>query len=285
MRPARAERVEISDAQLWTETSGSGSPIVLAHGGPGMSDNLRPVGAMVVDLVAVHRYDQRACGRSTGVGVGQTVASAVADLDALRAHWGYEHLIVGGHSWGAALALFYALALPERVRAIVYISGPGATRVARPAARSRMERLTDAERERFSDAQTRAAAGDAAAATELAHLYWLTDFSDRTKAPDFAIEPMFDYPHNAEVAAALVASADEHLAENRLAESARRVEVPVLVLHGRDDPLPVENAIDLAALLPNAQLVVLEGVGHTPWLEDAACVERVLRQFVGSVSD
>jgi pimeloyl-ACP methyl ester carboxylesterase len=54
------------------------------------------------------------------------------------------------------------------------------------------------------------------------------------------------------------------------------------MLHGRDDPLPVEGAIDLAARLPAAELVVLDGVGHSAWLEDAPKVRDALRRFVGA---
>jgi pimeloyl-ACP methyl ester carboxylesterase len=82
----REELVPVAGAQVWTATSGSGPGLVLTHGGPGMSDDLGALARMVEDLAAVHRYDQRACGRSTGQGAGQTVASALADLDALREH-------------------------------------------------------------------------------------------------------------------------------------------------------------------------------------------------------
>jgi proline iminopeptidase len=274
--------VPLAGAELWTESSGSGPPLVLAHGGPGMSDNLRALAAMLDDLATVYRYDQRACGSSTGSGRMQTVDSSVADLDALREHWGCDRWIVGGHSWGAALALFYALSHPERTEGVVYISGPGVTKIAHPAARSRLERLTAAERQAFTEAKSRAAAGDASAATDVAHLLWRTDFADPANVPDFNVEPLFRYPHNAEAAAALTASADTYLVDGRLAEAVRTVVVPVLILHGRDDPLPVEGAIDLAQRLPAAELVVLDGVGHTVWLEDASTVRDVLRQFIAA---
>jgi len=70
----REEHVAVDGAELWCATSGHGPGLVLAHGGPGMSDNLGPVAAMVDDLATVHRFDQRACGRSSGQGAGQTVA-------------------------------------------------------------------------------------------------------------------------------------------------------------------------------------------------------------------
>ncbi|HEY7907477.1 MAG TPA: alpha/beta fold hydrolase, partial [Thermomicrobiales bacterium] len=103
------EDVEVRNATLWTAHQGSGPPLVFCQGGPGLWDYLAPVAAMVDDLVTVYRYDQRACGRSSG-GPPHDVATAIADLEALRAHWGLTEWIVAGHSWGASLALLYCLA-------------------------------------------------------------------------------------------------------------------------------------------------------------------------------
>ncbi|MFF4359796.1 alpha/beta fold hydrolase [Streptomyces sp. NPDC001604] len=40
-------------------------------------------------------------------------------------HFGLERIRLLGHSWGAQLALSYALAHPERVSLLVYVSGTG----------------------------------------------------------------------------------------------------------------------------------------------------------------
>src|SRR5215210_3328068 len=122
--PVDIEYVEVPGATLWTARRGSGLPVILLHGGPGLWDYLGPVAATVDDLATVYRYDQRACGRSSGDGP-YAVAGAVADLDAVRAAWGVERWTVFGHSWGATLALASAVAHPERTRAIVYVSGTG----------------------------------------------------------------------------------------------------------------------------------------------------------------
>lgn len=63
-----AELVAVSSASLWTASSGAGVPLVLAHGGPGLSNNLEPVAAMVEDVDRVHLYDQRGGGRSSAGG-------------------------------------------------------------------------------------------------------------------------------------------------------------------------------------------------------------------------
>jgi proline iminopeptidase len=42
---------------------------------------------------------------------------------------------------------------------------------------------------------------------------------------------------------------------------------PALVIHGTADPLPVPSARQWAAALPNGRLLLLEGVGHFPYVE------------------
>ena len=75
--------VAVPGATLWTATAGAGVPLVLAHGGPGLSNTLFPVGEMVAGLARVHLYDQRGCGHSTAGGP-YDVATALADLEAAR---------------------------------------------------------------------------------------------------------------------------------------------------------------------------------------------------------
>src|SRR5665213_841006 len=58
-------------------------------------------------------FDQRGTGASRaamGDASALTVAGAVADLDALRAALGLQHLGLIGHSWGAMLSLACAAA-------------------------------------------------------------------------------------------------------------------------------------------------------------------------------
>jgi pimeloyl-ACP methyl ester carboxylesterase len=45
----------------------------------------------------------------------------------------------------------------------------------------------------------------------------------------------------------------------------RRIEIPTLILHGKADAIvPIEVSRELAELIPNAELLELEGSGHVP---------------------
>jgi pimeloyl-ACP methyl ester carboxylesterase len=124
---------------------------------------------------------------------------------------------------------------------------------------------------------------DEDAATTVARLLWLTDFADRSSAPDLTAEPLFAYPRNPEAAAALNRDRVRWLADPTLRRRLGKLEVPTLVLHGGRDPLPADDAAELARLLPCARLEILPRVGHTPWLEDAAMVRRAIRRFIKAI--
>ncbi len=101
--------------------------LVMIHGGPGMD-----MGYMVADFAPLaerHRllfYDQRGGGRSDLLRDDPalfTMERHVADLEALRRHFGLERMTLVAHSFGPAIAASYAMAHPDRVARMVLI-GP-----------------------------------------------------------------------------------------------------------------------------------------------------------------
>ncbi|MGE0441651.1 MAG: alpha/beta fold hydrolase [Gemmatimonadales bacterium] len=97
---------------------GSGIPLVLLHGGPGI-----PCGAFdpLMDRLAperpVIRYDQLGCGRSDRPADPSLwrVETFLEELAAVREALGLERIHLLGHSWGGMLALEYLLTRPSGV--------------------------------------------------------------------------------------------------------------------------------------------------------------------------
>ena len=112
------------NCRLWTEEAGRGEPLIMCHGGPGLWDMSGSLAATLASRLRVIRWDQRGCGRSERRGP-YSVARCAADLDAVRSGLGLEKTALFGHSWGATLALRYALDHPDRVSALVYACGTG----------------------------------------------------------------------------------------------------------------------------------------------------------------
>jgi proline iminopeptidase len=108
---------------LHVEQSGNpaGFPVMFLHGGPG--SRTRPQHRRFFDprFYRIVLFDQRGCGRSTPPGRTEenTTRHLVADMERLREHLGLERLMLFGGSWGATLALAYAIAHPQWVAAMV----------------------------------------------------------------------------------------------------------------------------------------------------------------------
>jgi proline iminopeptidase len=118
----REHDINSNGVRIWTVVEGSGVPFLLCNGGPGCCDYLGPVAAMVMEIATVIRFEQRGCGRSEAVGP-YDLETCLVDLESIRKYYGIEQWIVGGHSWGAELAIAYAVTYPQRVLGLVGISG------------------------------------------------------------------------------------------------------------------------------------------------------------------
>lgn len=121
--------IQSGGAKIWTDRRGNCEKgfVLLCSGGPGSCDYLQPISEMMEDGYCVIRFEQRGCGRSDGDGK-YGIATALEDMEAIRRAYGIDRWIVGGHSWGANLALMYALEYPQTVRSVLYLAGNGLQR-------------------------------------------------------------------------------------------------------------------------------------------------------------
>ncbi|MER6422539.1 alpha/beta fold hydrolase [Streptomyces sp. NPDC001137] len=260
--------------RLWAARSGSGEPLVLCHGGPGLWDYFEDLAELLADLTPVVRWDQRGCGRSEREVTGPwTLDRFVADLDAVRRHFGLERMRLLGHSWGAQLALSYALAHPERVSLLVYVSGTGigpdsdwhpaflANLLARLG--EQPERLV--RRRELDDLPVRSDDED----REWAILQWSAEFQDQERALERA-ERMADpwFGINRECGKALNQERGRSWGTPELHDACRALDLPVLILDGAQDIRPRSAVDSLERALPRVRRVILPDAGHMVWTDD-----------------
>jgi proline iminopeptidase len=263
--------------QLWVAEAGHGTPLVLCHGGPGLWDMFGDLASVLSGHVRVVRWDQRGCGRSEHRGP-YSVARSVADLDAVRSHLGVDRVAVLGHSWGATLALRYALDHPARVSALAYVSGTGlgwawqepfeknaSGRLA--PLRHRIDELRDHNRTEAED-------------RELATLRWSAEFTggDAMRQAGQMATPWF--PVNRECHDAIWGELKQTWREPELAAACQALAVPVLIIDGADDVRPRWAVDSLEQALPAAARVVLQGAGHLPWMEAPGEFASALLQYL-----
>ncbi|RLQ96262.1 alpha/beta fold hydrolase [Falsibacillus albus] len=119
------EYIHIDGAELWTIKQGKGVPVILISGGPGCCDYLEPISRLIDESCEVIRFDPRGVGRSSKVDKGYELHRCLWDMEAIRKTYKIDKWIVIGHSWGADLALAYALLYPESLSGMVSIAGTG----------------------------------------------------------------------------------------------------------------------------------------------------------------
>jgi proline iminopeptidase len=121
--PLTSELLPVGDGhEIYVETVGraDGIPAVYLHGGPG--SGCQPDHRRLFDPERFHAVllDQRGAGRSRPKGGREhnTLPHLIADMEMIRAKFGFERWMIVGGSWGATLALAYAQAHPDRVTGI-----------------------------------------------------------------------------------------------------------------------------------------------------------------------
>jgi proline iminopeptidase len=114
IEPRRHGWLEVGDGHsLYWEESGNpdGIPVIFLHGGPGAGT--APMHRRFFDPAAyrIMLFDQRGAGRSRPyAGVeANTTDHLIADIETLRRHFEVDKWLVFGGSWGATLAVAYAL--------------------------------------------------------------------------------------------------------------------------------------------------------------------------------
>jgi proline iminopeptidase len=227
---------------------GEGAEAVVLHGGPGADHGyLLPQFEQLADERALLFYDQRGGGRSRSGTPRPSWQDHVADLEALRQERALGPLTLVGYSWGGLLALLYALERPAAVARLALCS-PAAPvhsyRAEMQATLRARSRRPEAERLRGFP---RAVAG------------YFADPRRASELTPFRVESRAER--------SVLASLGNYDLRPRLGE----IDVPLLVLHGTEDPIPLQYSEELARLAPRGRLVALPGCGHVPYVE---CPDR-----------
>jgi proline iminopeptidase len=257
------------------------SRLVVLHGGPGASHEylLPQMLELATDRECLY-YDQRGGGRSkTDDRAPVTWRTHVGDLAAVVTELAPGPLTLVGYSWGGLLALLYCIeaaagrAAPAPARLVLLDPAP----------------VTRAWRDRFEAEFARRQAGPAVTALrdELAASGLRETDPDayRQRAFELSVAGYFADPARARdltpfrVTGRVQQSVWESLGDFDLVPPLRDVRVPSLVVHGRQDPIPLASAEAVATAL-SARTAWLDDCGHVPYVEQPGALFQAVRGFL-----
>lgn len=258
--------------------------LIVLHGGPGAHhDYLLPQMLHLAKRYDVMFYDQRGGGRSkSDEREHVTWKTHVMDLHAIVREFGIASPSIIGYSFGGMLALLYALEArkhesmrkPSRLALI-------------DTAPLRMEWRKKFESEfarRQNGMQIRRLREELAESD----LREKDPAEYRQRTFELAVAPYFSDPRKARnltpfrVTGRVQTSVWNSLGDNYdLLEDLRPLGFPTLVVHGRDDPIPVASSIEGASAM-DAELVLLDDCGHVPYVEQPGQLFAALDRFLAA---
>lgn len=300
IEPYRTGSLAVDDRHtLYYEECGNpdGKPAVFLHGGPGAGCNANMRRFHDPSAYRIILFDQRGSGRSTPHAdlTDNSTWDLVADIEKLRRHLGIARWQVFGGSWGSTLALAYAQKYPEQVTELVlrgifmlrrwelaWFYQSGAHRLFPEAWQPYRDLIPETERGDFIAAyHRRLTSPDETVRLAAAKAWSVWEGATSTLIPEPASIDTFEDPHFA----LSFARIENHYFVNKgffevddqLLRDAHRIRhIPGVIVHGRYDVVcPVQNAIDLHAVWPEAKLVISPASGHAAFEAEntAALVE------------
>jgi len=286
---ARESRIPAGGAALYARAIGSGPAIVVIHGGPDFdSSYFLPDLDGLADGYRLLYYDQRGRGKSAdGVKPADvSLESEMSDLDAVRGFYHAEAPTLLGHSWGAVLALEYALRHPDHISRLIIMSpAPASTADATDFRAARQKTYADGLARMKAIADTDAyKRGDPDAVAARYRIHFAPAFA-RGKDLDAMIARMkVDFANTDVVKARQV---EDRLYEDTwlkpggydLLPKLAAIRVPTLVIYGNHDMIPEASAVHIAKAIPGARLVRFDNCGHFTFLECPAATRDAIDAF------
>lgn len=267
----REYEFKLSSGHLFVrEWSSVGTPVILVHGGPGMSGYMGSLAVKLTGAGKVIEYNQRGTVRSAQAGPFDLDQHARDLFELVKSYSTTEQKpIVIGHSWGAVLTLVFAAQFTAAAQAIVLISSGSFDEDGKTIQNKEIyQRLSSKDRARFDELKN-----------ELGEVLDLEKKSRVDKEFIDLITPVYNYDQSATQGASFDGrvfpasdeSADsfaEYRKSGRLIELLKSISVPVAVFHGKNDVIPYSSVIPYCnANLKAGVSTVLDECGHFPWLE------------------
>ena len=236
--------------------------VAVIHGGPGAPGDAAPIAKQL----SSH------CGILEPLQTESTIGGQINELHSLLEQNRKLPMTLIGHSWGATLSFLFAARFPDLVRNLTLIACPPFEDSYVPAImETRLNRLDINGRKqlyRLIEALNNSEGKDRDSA--LSHL---GAFMDQVDSFDPLPGGEGDEPPGCQAAIfqAILSELKELRQSGALLASAKRIQCPVVIIHGDHDPHPAEGVEKpLAPFINNFRFIQLSQCGHKPWHESQA---------------
>jgi pimeloyl-ACP methyl ester carboxylesterase len=259
---------DLNGSQIHYEVHGEGDPLICVHG---LGCDRRAWALQIEPFSERYRavfFDNRDVGQSSLATEDYTTADMAGDVLALADHLELETFHLLGISLGGMISQQVALAAPERVRTLTLAVTHGGVQ---KAGRVRGHLLGSYARNLPPEDVV----------DNLLYLCYTEAFFENEAMFDFMRNALLEnpYPQPPEAFARQAKAGSLHDVRDRMGE----LTMPVHVIGAeRDLMIPVWKSHELASLIPDAKLTVVEGAGHGAMWEHSDAFNTAVTEYLAA---
>jgi len=257
----------VRDIDIAYQLTGVGEPLVMIMGITGSKWHWLGFDRRLGEDFLAIAFDNRGIGETTAPEGPYTISQMAEDTIGLLDAIGIDRAHVFGVSMGGMIAQELALAHPDRVRTLILgCTNFGGTTQILPAP------------EVYQRAFIVAGKGAEQATRDILSVNLRPDFME--KHPD-VVEGLVRYGMEHRMKKHALAGQMAAVSEHDTASRLHAITSPTLVLAGdADELIPPQNSIEIAGLIPQAQITFFPGVAHMFWVEAPEEAAFQIRRFI-----
>lgn len=273
----------INGTSLFVREIGTGSPIIVVHGGPGLNHSyFMPHLNSLAKKHSLIFYDQRACGGSSGNldSTQMNLSLFVEDIEQIRLSLNLGKVAIIAHSWGGLVAMNYASKYSENISALILSN-------------SVSPKFGEFEKETNQRLKLRVPAEDSVLRSEILKSpeFKSGNLQSYTNLFKLSFKPSFFYSNSLEKMQLILPG--DFLAKRKVLffmtkelsaydfyDNLKTISCPVLVVHGGYDGMPLELSQKIQNHITNAKLVIIKNAGHFPFIDNTKQYNKIVGQFI-----
>ena len=285
------DSVRANDIPIFFELYGSGEPIYLLSGGPGARPQvLLPIVKELAEDYLCVLVHQRGTGRTQLAANKENcnIDLYTNDIKLIKEKLGHNKITLLGHSWGGMLSMNYMVHYPEDIAMVLLLDpGPFDLESGRSPTDNIMSKLSieDIAYIQMLDTLLLMLFNSSVSQeldseieyiqTERSNIRGQGWFYDKRNANKLRLAPG-DF--NFKVSSFVIGDMIER--KWNLKSRLEAVSIPTLIVHGRQDPVGMDNALKITNTIKGSELKIIEQCGHFPWLEQPEELFEVIRSFI-----
>lgn len=282
-----SEFINLPHGKLYYEGYGHGEPLIIIHGGPGLSHNyLKPQMLQLSKKYQIIFYDQLGSGKSIVNTIDDETINLeqfTHDLELLRIHLNLNKINLLSHSWGGLISLKYSIKYPDFVNKLILVNTASPFKNAQ---HDFINKFLFQIKKNNIDVSALNNYEIFAKLNELQinelyrsifHIYFYQSKDLEKLNLDLKKEAALSGLKTADI-----------LAKNSWLEGEtnihyshlNKLSLPCLIIHGDNDIIPINSARELAKNIKNSKLCNFKNCGHFSYIEQSKEFFKMVDTFI-----